>query len=262
LSARCRIFSRGAPAAGPPSRRGGARTFNLEKERGNWSRMFRWHDAWKLLPNRATARGEQVATSLWLPAIVGSYVILRTSISRNGAQPAGHRAESQARPVCPTPAPARPRRHIEGIVIRLARPLQIAARTGAPGPPFRQSESEGARLSARCFSVLAPDPGKCRPARRIAAGQTSHARVDLPVGRSGVRHRPSRRAMAGLGEITRAVRRQVTGRAAATGLRSLYRDRNCSAKTINATPNMTAKAPSHQVRTTAPANGATIISTP
>jgi hypothetical protein len=209
-------YSRGErQQPGPPSRRGGARTFNLEKERGNWSRMFRWHDAWKLLPNRATARGEQVATSLWLPAIVGSYVILRTSISRNGAQPAGHRAESQARPVCPTPAPARPRRHIEGIVIRLARPLQIAARTGAPG---RRSVDPSRRgLDYR----LAASPS-WRPIRASAVqlGASLRGKLLMPastfqledpasdIGRRGAQWQVLARSRGRCGVRSRAERRQ------------------------------------------------------
>ena len=55
---------------------------------------------------------------------------------------------------------------------------------------------------------------------------------------------------------------QDTGRGAATAGRPEYRDRNFSDKMISAAPNISANAPSHQVRTTAPDRGATIMRKP
>ena len=123
----------------------------------------------------------------------------------------------------------------------------------APSPPWR------------------PDAGERRPARRIAGGEAFlQALVDLPIGRPSIRCRPRPPMPAARDRGVRADRcAPLRHHAPATRQRTRYprrggatRRSSRNAKTINAMPNTRAKAPSHQVRTTAPAKGATIIRKP
>jgi hypothetical protein len=116
-----------------------------------------------------------------------------------------------------------------------------------------------------------PDAGERRPARRIAGGEAFlQALIDLPIGKLRIRCRPrppvhAARDRDGRADRCALVRHHGTRRAAVKryprrGGATRRSSRN--AKTINAMPNTRAKAPSHQVRTTAPAKGATIIRMP
>ena len=114
-----------------------------------------------------------------------------------------------------------------------------------------------------------PDAGERRPARRIAGGEAFlQAFVDLPnrktshpvsaAGACGARSPRPGGPMCAASTSWHPPRQRT--RYPRRGGATRRSSRN--AKTINAMPNTRAKAPSHQVRTTAPAKGATIIRMP
>src|SRR4030081_2234848 len=113
------------------------------------------------------------------------------------------------------------------------------------------------------------NPSQQRPARRIAGRESFFQPFINPLlGGRGLQHicwmlpslAPGNHGLPPM--PLDGAGHHATGRAAVAPGRSLNRDRNLNARMIRATPNTSEKAPSHQVRTTAPAKGASIIKMP